>query len=117
MSHQYYIKQNTLLVLSIDLFWHDKKIIILRQPSSSWMYNKFRKYIKHIRTFDLEEFFKFKIPPEVEGTMLYKLLVLAAAAAYRPACAAVPLKKSVLFVMADDLRPELGCYGCAYMKT
>lgn len=49
--------------------------------------------------------------------MLYKLLVLAAAAAYRPACAAVPLKKSVLFVMADDLRPELGCYGCAYMKT
>jgi len=26
-------------------------------------------------------------------------------------------KRDVLFFLVDDLRPELGCYGCEYMKT
>ncbi|MBC9798029.1 sulfatase [Sinomicrobium sp. FJxs] len=27
------------------------------------------------------------------------------------------VKKNILFIAVDDLRPELGCYGAAYMKT
>ena len=26
-------------------------------------------------------------------------------------------KKNVLFIIVDDLRPELNCYGAKYMKT
>ena len=26
-------------------------------------------------------------------------------------------KKNVLFIIIDDLRPELNCYGAKYMKT
>ena len=35
----------------------------------------------------------------------------------RPAAPAISGRSSVLLIVADDMRPELGCYGCAHMKT
>ncbi len=35
----------------------------------------------------------------------------------RPALAADPTKLNVLFIISDDLRPELGCYGSKLAKT
>jgi iduronate 2-sulfatase len=26
-------------------------------------------------------------------------------------------KRDVIMIASDDMRPELGCYGCDYMKT
>ena len=28
-----------------------------------------------------------------------------------------PGRPDVLFLVSDDMRPELGCYGCKYMRT
>ena len=42
------------------------------------------------------------------------LLAIAAAAA---APAAPPSKPNLLFIVADDMRPELGVYGQSYMST
>src|ERR1051325_9060069 len=46
--------------------------------------------------------------------MLVAFAIIACAA---PSLAAEPAKYNVLFLMSDDLRPELGCYGHPFVKT
>lgn len=43
--------------------------------------------------------------------------VLALAGLALPAAEAPPQKPNVLFIVVDDLRPELGCYGRDYIKS
>ena len=44
-------------------------------------------------------------------------LVLTGSAATGGAAETVPSKPNVLFLVVDDLRPELGCYGKDYIKS
>ena len=49
--------------------------------------------------------------------LLPLLLLIGIGLLGNAALSAAPVKNNVLFIVVDDLRPELGCYGAAYMHT
>ena len=63
----------------------------------------------------LSSFFIASLRSPLRGSMRFAMLAVSLCSALHSSFAAQPL--NVLFIAVDDLRPELGCYGAAHMKT
>ena len=52
-----------------------------------------------------------------QATRLLTTLLLTSLASLHAADASKPIKPNILFLVSDDLRPELGCYGNTIIKS